>query len=515
MGALAVMTQALKSRFVQRILGSLVTKLLFSSSSLSESSQSGGGFWQRAMNAIRQLVLGKFLRSRAVIWAVRQLLPTIEFLANFNWNATDKEIQAAIDARNAQLGGVFGSAVGSTLGWTLSIALGGGASFSIPVIGGRDLMKQVMSNLTQEAVQSLVSEYKNVLQQTVNIAAMNLIAKGYMAARGAIKKMPNLEALFGEKGAKWVRQDWGKEGGEEISFVKWRDDKIESIKSPFWQSFAEEAVDSFWDSFSEGVYLVADELDSALNAAIAAQNEMERNRTMAIELVPDRDNPREKFVLSGKTTAEIRDKTETALQTYSLVHNRDVGYVGVTQDEGLWMPEYQRQRLTLISYSVKAPPWNEPNPNGSGTVRAAKRQINIPNPKRSITWDQVKLALGGASGYDSGAYYAVGRLNSRRKIVVYGATESEARSVLESVAELSEDRIMNITIGSRDRFGGRQVMPSQLRKRVYPAYAITAKLRLSTAEEGRIITEGLSYAEDRDRVELWRSTKPENANFFS
>jgi len=35
------------------------------------------------------------------------------------------------------------------------------------------------------------------------------------------------------------------------------------------------------------------------------------------------------------------------------------------------------------------------------------------------------------------------------------------------------------------------------------------------AEEGRIITEGLSYAEDRDRVELWRSTKPENANFFS
>jgi len=63
--------------------------------------------------------------------------------------------------------------------------------------------------------------------------------------------------------------------------------------------------------------------------------------------------------------------------------------------------------------------------------------------------------------------------------------------------------------------GQRRVTADSQRVRVYPAYAITARLRQTEREEGRLLTEGYSYAEDRKRIELWREREPEDSDLFS
>ena len=122
--------------------------------------------------------------------------------------------------------------------------------------------------------------------------------------------------------------------------------------------------------------------------------------------------------------------------------------------------------------------------------------------------------MGGAGGFDSGVAHATARLSSRRKMTVKGATEDLAVQRLEALAALSEDTILNINVGETRKFASRDV-PLRLRRiRVYPALAYTVSLTLTTEEEGRLVSEGLSYVQSEDKIEMWRDEAPENVQFF-
>jgi hypothetical protein len=437
----------------------------------------------------------------------------MEAIGNFDFQASDAELLADIKSRNDRIYGIMGGLIGRGVGSVVAISIGVGISFAIPVIGGRALATSMLTSVSAEALEDYWGEIRAAKDEILAIKAQNIMARIYMMGRGFIKALPQqlLTSLVGEKASDFIKKQWGAKEAEPWTIVKFRDETIEKIKHNGWRQFWEEFVDEGWDAFSESMFLVAGELDDSINAHLVARDDDAEPE--GIELTPDRESPRETVRIYG-TPAEITQQVQTVMATHRVIGNRDVGYVGALQEEGIWIPEHQRRRLTLVSYSVKSPPWTAPSETYR-SVRAVKKQVSIPNPRASLTWSEVKQALGGSGGYGSGAYYAVGRMSSRRKMTVYGSSESSAEQLLKDLAALSEDSIQNISVGVRTMIGRRQVSASAQNVRVYPAYAITARLRQTEREEGRLLTEGYSYAEDRKRVELWREREPEDSSLFS
>jgi hypothetical protein len=506
----------LPSRAARRSIAPNGRTIATSSPTIPGTASSGGGLTGFFSNITGFLIrsfskLGDtLLKSLGAI--LRFLVGRFEAIGNFDFQASDEELLADIKSRNDRVYGIMGGLIGRGVGSVVAISIGVGISFAVPVIGGRALAASMLASVSKEMLEDYWGELRNAGQQIAELKAANAMARVYMKGRSFIKALPKsvLTGLVGEKNADFIKTKWGAKEAEPWTIVKYRDEKIEQIKHPGWRQFWEEFVDEGWDAFSEGLFLVAGELDDAANAHLLAR---QTQQLEGIELTPDREQPRETVRIYG-TPAEIAQQTQQIMATHTVIGNRDVGYVGALQEEGIWIPEHQRRRLTLVSYSVKQPPWTVSSTEYR-SVRAVKKQVSIPNPKTGLTWSQVKQALGGTGGYESGGYYATARMSSRRKMTVYGGSESSAEQLLKELALLSEDRIQNISVGYRSMVGQRQLSASQQRVRVYPAYAITARLRQTESEEGRLLTEGYSYAEDRKRVELWREREPADSDLFS
>jgi hypothetical protein len=498
-----------------------IKRIAFDSPALAVNSGEGGGGIISGILGIFGKIAGFVFQGLAKLgsWLIRQIPAVlrlvsgaIDFVMNFDWNASDQELADTIKERNLAVWAQLGGVAGQTVGWVASLTVGAGVSMAMPVFGSRALASLVVSNVGEEAIQEISASIRSAVSSIVENSAANVATIAYMYGRSLIKRLPEnvLSSVVGDKGAKFIREKWGAEGGQSWTIAGWRDKQIEKIESPTIKAFLENFVEEAWDGFNEGLFLVADELDSAIGAQMIAR---EPGRVEGIELTPDREAPQERVRIYG-TPQTIEVVTHQVLANSQIIGNRDVGYVGALQEEGIWIPEHQRRRLTLISYSVKQPPWTVSSTEYR-SVRAVKKQVSIPNPKTGLTWSQVKQALGGAGGYESGGYYATARMSSRRKMTVYGGSESSAEQLLKELALLSEDRIQNISVGYRSMVGQRQLSASQQRIRVYPAYAITARLRQTEREEGRLLTEGYSYAEDRKRVELWRDREPADSDLFS
>ncbi|MGD1901603.1 MAG: hypothetical protein ACFB9N_05130 [Geitlerinemataceae cyanobacterium] len=463
------------------------------------------GFLGRALSGLANWLM----RGAGAI--LRGLVSALDFLANFDWQASDDEIKQAIQARNDATLSLVGGLAGRGLGWGASILLGAGVSMVVPVIGGRALATSILQSSGSEALEELWGETKATLRGIGFLQGSNAAARAYMAGRAFIKRLPQgaLESVLGERGARFVKQSWGAKGADSWTIASWRDRRIEKIRSNGWRGFWESLVEEGWDALSEGTFIVSADIDDAVNSHLAAQSTAPDR---AIEIQPDREAPDESIRVYG-TPREVTSIVHGAMATAQLLGNRDVGYVGNVEGEGLWTPEHQRRRLTLFYYSVPKPPWTQASADFR-SIRAIKRQVAIPNPRRNISWQEVKTAMGGAGGFDSGVAHATARLSSRRKMTVKGATEDLAVQRLEALAALSEDTILNINVGETRKFASRDV-PLRLRRiRVYPALAYTVSLTLTTEEEGRLVSEGLSYVQSEDKIEMWRDEAPENVQFF-
>jgi hypothetical protein len=496
-----------------------IKRIVFDSPALAVGS-GGGGIISTILGLFGKVV-GFVFKGLAKLgsWLIRQipkvlrlLTGGIDFIMNFDWNASDSELAATINQRNLAVWSQLGGVAGQTVGWVASLAVGAGVSLAMPVFGSRALASLVVSNVGDEAIDEIEGSIRAAIGSLVGNTSANIATLAYMYGRSMIKRLSAgaLSGVVGDKGAKFIKEKWGAEGGQSWTIAGWRDQEIEKLESPTVQTFLESFVEESWDAFSEGMFLVADELDSALSAQLVGR---EPDPVDAIELYPDREVGRERVRIYG-SAATIETVAQQTLAQAQVLGNRDVGYVGALQEEGIWIPEHQRRRLTLVCYSVKEPPWTVASERFR-SVRAIKKQISIPNPRTGLTWAEVKSALGGSSGFESGGYYAVGRMLSRRKMTVYGASSSSAEMLLKELAKLSSDEIQNISVGVRTQLGQQRVTAESQRVRVYPAYAITARLRQTEREEGRLLTEGYSYAEDRRRVELWREREPEDSSLFS
>lgn len=459
---------------------------------------------QRVLNWGRSFLnwgIGKlFEKLRSIkfadIW--EKLRVSKEEIMQFDWNASDSEIDEMIRQHNLNSWAVWGELFGRATAFAVVFIFTGAVSLWIPVIGGAALQRALLTGLVTERGREMVDELQTALRQH----AENDLRARRLSAFKQIRKSIKLLAhhVRGDNVPEWLRK-WGEEGGRDFRIADEIERRIESMEDERWRVFAEEFLEGFDDEFWESGYVVAQGIDDFI-----AANRMAEGKQVAAEVQLDDRNPDEKILVYGRDN-NARAAMITTLNTHQMIHNRDIGIVGNLEEEGIHIPREYRQSLTIFWYSVPRPPWRHPD-----GARAKRRQCKIANPKLSLNWTRIKRAAGGSSGLNAGKYYAVARLDSRRKMKMFGTSEQDARSQLEEMLELSQDNAVKINVGSEEKHSRQGALRSTPNDAIimYPGKMEITRRRFTFSEEREFTLEGHSYTEEKEIVDLWPDDVPEN-----
>lgn len=432
----------------------------------------------------------------------------ITFIDNFDWNASDAQLDMGLETAWSQFGGILGGAVGNTLGWLLC-GLGTASGiflFNEPL--GLYLLKEV----GEEAFDEILASMRNVLYYSFRLATRAFFVGAYKNLRKLAKKIlldPDSDISAMLKGILGLSDDaiksWGS-GKQPWILSQKRENAIESIKSPFWENFVEEGLEEFSDACIESGYVIAGGLDSWFAAQKLTQNTL-LGQERAIEITPNRAAENERIVLVGKENL-LRDAIPVALAQYQMVENRDVGQI-----MGEPMRDYIRKTPSTLSlkiqlFSVPEPPWV------TAEGKAPRRvQITIPDLDRTkVDWASIKLAVGGSNGYMWGRFRAVAKLSNGSNMVVYAGSSSEAKDRLQALLLLSNATIVTLTVSEEQKEGARLQYKALYKEntQVYPGYVTILNRQKVLNEDSGVATLSGVYKNRRGRLELWTKEKPED-----
>jgi hypothetical protein len=459
------------------------------------------GLFERIYNPIKAFVgfaIGaikaiKFSATKVWGWLVN----TVNAIKAFNWNATDKQLQDSLKSRNVALAGIWGGVLGQGAGWAAGIGIGYGISFFCPVIGGAALARTVASKATLEAVEEMAPTFLNAVKQTAVTFTQNKLINGYMQFRKLIKSAPKplLTKIFGEKDAEFIKNKWGGEGGPDMSFNAHMDERVDSIKSEELKEFVEEFLDEAWDSFTESGFVIAHEIDEAYAQHRNAQKEiLGPGRTIEIQPDTQADEKLKMIEVPQKLAVPFIQAT---LNTQRLLYNRDVGEI-IGQPYGDWLKARpQLRQLTIVFRSRERPPWRHTNGK-----RCREASYTIPDIKKGVTWEEIKRA---ASPFTWGKFRATANLDNQRQMAVYGTSEAEAKKKLLQLAQLSDAKIMTISIAEEE------LRPAKMKKDatpMFPAFGTLLARKNSLDQKGRTTLDSKTYDEEVIRFALWTAKEP-------
>lgn len=451
----------------------------------------------------------KFLTFSATsIWS--WVVSGIETLKAFDWNASDKALQQGLESTNVQLAGIWGGLVGQGIGWLAGIGVGYGISFLCPVIGGAGLAKLVASKTSIEALEELSASLSVAIRQTVAIVGKNLLTQGYINYRRLLKNAPRglLEAIYGKDGADFIQKVWGREGGPNMSFNFQMNQAVESISNKAVQAFVEEMLEESWDSFMEAGFVVAAEIDNAYSQFKQA-SQAALGSARSVEIILDKEvEDKEELRFINTPQRLLMPAVQSTINTYRLMHNRDVGLiVGSPLDEYV-KGKPQSLRLVINMFSRKEPPFYR---GVQKDVRVV--DITIPDVKRSkLDWNIIKRCVGGSDGYMWGHFKANAHLTGGRVLRVFGATEKEAESRIKALLELTDAELLTLSITEEKKVGARLKQPKLFKTatRIYPGYfTIINREELLDPEKGRA-TKTQNYRDKKVRIPLWVQKEPAN-----
>lgn len=479
----------------------------------------GGGFLSNVFGWITNLVSsgwGEYFKvmlglkfTFSSLWGL--FTQTVTFIYNFNWQATDAQLDQQYQGAINTLAGQYGGAVGRALGYLVCGIIPSAAIMKFNPLMGAYILEQV----GEEALDDLAGELANLITSSFRVAAQGFIISGFKNARRAIKKWNDeapsdswertvLKNTLGPNIGN-VIDTWGDEGRKPWSFRRWVEKGIESIKNQALQNFVEEAYEEFLDSCVEAGFLVAGGLDSWI-----LQRQMQTNQIVGqqrvVELTPDRSIPEERIILAGGEN-EIRSQLPQVMSSYNLVENRDVGqWLGQPVSEDVRQsPNELTLRFQL--YSVKTPP-----------VGGAKQRVSItvPDPsKAKLDFNTLKAALGGSNGYMYGRFLGRAALDNGKSIYCYAGSSQEAEDRLIALSNLVDAEVLGITVTEEIKTGmranGKPLQKKNIRVYPYSVYLENKQkvLNQSTDGEGFNTLSG-SYKQKRNRIQIWMDQKPED-----
>lgn len=501
--------QILKSNLISRTIreeatgGNILRRLNLTNRLASNDGGQGGGllrrvlnFGQQALGFISNVIGGITITASAVFeW----LYNRVEALKMFNWNATDEQLQILQRGQNQAVAAIWGGTIGRSIGYLVGIGVGAGVAFLCPVIGGAGLAKLVATNAGAEALGELKNGLLAALRQTAASFATNTLISGYMNYRRFLKNLPLgvLSRVYGEQTARFIRDQWGNEGGPDLSFNTQMEEAVERINNDTVRIFVENLLEESWDAFAETGFIVAQEIDNALQQSKQAVAEQD-GPSRVVGIVPDLEAPEEVIPLFGREQG-VKTAIQTSIATHRLLYNRDVGAIVGQPAEDWYRARPQRRKLTIVFRDKKSPPWRQ---NDGGRCKEAT--YTVPDCHLGLTWQRIKVA---ARAYTWGKYRTTAKLDNGRQMAVYGATPQEAQRKLYELLSLSTAEVISLSTSEEVLRDIRRV------KRPTTMYPVSATLlirRPSIELDGRTMLDGDTYREEFRRISLWQDTEPAN-----
>ncbi|MBD2039710.1 hypothetical protein [Microcoleus sp. FACHB-672] len=436
----------------------------------------------------------------STVWGF--IVTAVITIMNFDWNASDEELDEQVTAALTQLATIAGSATGTTLGWVVCGSVAGSVVTKINPIAAAKIIEEI----GEEAADEIIAAWTSLLRASLGIAFRSFMSWGYKNLRRFLLK-PALSAfsrtVFGaDKFAQWGAKD-----GPAVTIANSIENAFENITPKFLQAFLESAWEEFWDSCAEVGYLTSSLLDNFAQQQANAQQTNVLGIERTVEILPDREAPTQRIILSGPDLA-LRPAIVQTLATHQLISQQTIGnFVGMPADES-----YQKAPddliLSIKFYSVSEPPINRI----SGKL--IEVNIKIPGIKRSaIDWAQIKTAAGGSNGYLYGPKRMNFKLSNGGNTMIYASTHQEAEQRGRALLSLSECDIIDELPGEEKEGGRRSRLNGNIKeiRQIFPYEAtITYAKKITDTTKGQVrISDGARVIYLHYTFLLW----PDNAPF--
>ena len=214
------------------------------------------------------------------------------------------------------------------------------------------------------------------------------------------------------------------------------------------------------------------------------------------------------IVIAGKQ-ADIPAILTNVLAINQIIREKDIGqFVGMALSDAVKKPALEPTHLTI--YFSDLP--DRINPRGT------RPHYKVPFVKRTVTWEQVRVAGGGKNGYQWGRFFAVGTIqhdNMNARMRIHGASKDVAINRLEKLVELSHGKLLGINAGEEEKIGEKADGKAKKKEttQVYPIYfSITnpqrVANRLAKEKQGFPLLNGEAYNFRRNKFYLYFDSPP-------
>lgn len=445
--------------------------------------------------------------SATAIWGA--IVGGAQFLINFNWNTTDDEFEAAIKSKETAWYGQLGETFGTAAGWFLC----GVTPALVMGVFNEKLMLHVLSQVSDEAFEEVSSELYALLNLGARHQMSNLGARLFMGARALIKRAAagDSDTLLGgavsailEKfpQTKEAIKKWGNKGQKPWSIAGKIQEWVESFPEGNFKEFLEEFIDALGESCIEAGYVVAGGIDDFVMQQRLAQDQI-NGPDRVVECLLNRSDPGSKIIVAGPEKVVLKTLIEQK-NNYQLLKQHDMGMLigGETMEQYITSP---------------GKPWARIIFSASKTKKVKPTYIDIHNIDKTKwdNWEQLKLACGGANGYQWGPYRVKAILPDNTEILCYSASEDGGVDLIEALlpfAEHGNDPTQIIWTSRHEmRKGSRLKYDSTYKRprRQYPwEFTIVNPQRILNEENGRANRSGI-YQDRSAFISLHSDTKPD------
>lgn len=211
-------------------------------------------------------VINFFTFSYVKIWQL--LTSAVQFIWNFNWNATDKALTDNIKSSFNALGSTLGSTIGNGLGYLVCGALPTGLVMTF----NEPLALHIFEDLGEEAIEEVSGNLTTLITQTGALIVKTATTYLYSNIRGLfIDSSDEFKTKLKAQGLNQAAITSSLEQRDKPwSFASKTEEKIESIPNEFLKNFTEELFEEFSETCIEAGYLVAQGIDSYIASARTA-----------------------------------------------------------------------------------------------------------------------------------------------------------------------------------------------------------------------------------------------------
>jgi hypothetical protein len=175
-------------------------------------------------------------------------------LINFNWNQSDKELDARVKAAQSSLWAVAGGSLGSMLGTALC-----GVAPGLAVVRVNPSKLAAIKEVSQELYEEALPQVRNLINATIRVGTTKTFVEIYKNSRKALKSLaPFIKNIpfVGESVASWLNK-WGAPDAKPWSINSAVQAEIQKISDENIQEFYEEAWEEFLESCTEAVFVLS------------------------------------------------------------------------------------------------------------------------------------------------------------------------------------------------------------------------------------------------------------------